>query len=181
MTLNVVKNVTNQMDMPENRPSWKAWFTTYGPRFLLFARQQTKSLADAEDVLQEAILRVWKYNKGRGNPSPSSVFQAIRHAALDLGRKDSRRKTREQKSLEFNAKEDHWFIRPLEEMERNRSLLEAMKQLPDEQREALILKIWGELTFEEIGKTLSISAHTAASRHRYALGALRKTLTPATL
>ncbi len=181
MTLKVLKDVTNQMDMPDNRPLWKAWFSTYGPRFLLFARQQTKTLSDAEDVLQEAIVRVWKNHKAHGGPEPAIVFQAIRHTAIDLGRRDSRRANREQKALEFDLSEDNWFQCPLEEQERNHSLQEAMKNLPNEQREVLVLKIWGELTFEEIGKTLGISANTAASRYRYALGALRKILTPATL
>jgi RNA polymerase sigma-70 factor (ECF subfamily) len=50
--------------------------------------------------------------------------------------------------------------------------------LPDEQREVLVLKIWNDLTFAEIGSVLEISQNTAASRYRYALGALRKTLQP---
>ena len=37
-------------------------------------------------------------------------------------------------------------------------------------------KIWGELTFEEIAAQLELPANTAASRYRYALGALRKEL-----
>ena len=42
------------------------------------------------------------------------------------------------------------------------------------------MKIWGERTFEQIGAQLAISPHTAASRYRYALGALRKSLTAVT-
>jgi RNA polymerase sigma-70 factor (ECF subfamily) len=38
------------------------------------------------------------------------------------------------------------------------------------------LKIWGELTFEEIAQVLEVPANTAASRYRYGLEALRKTL-----
>jgi len=50
--------------------------------------------------------------------------------------------------------------------------------LPDEQREVVILKIWNELTFAEIAQILEISQNTAASRYRYALGALKKNLQP---
>jgi RNA polymerase sigma-70 factor (ECF subfamily) len=42
----------------------------------------------------------------------------------------------------------------------------------------VILKVWNELTFAEIAKVLDVSQNTAASRYRYALGALRKTLQP---
>ena len=50
----------------------------------------------------------------------------------------------------------------------------AMAELPPEQREVITLKIWGELTFAEIGQTLGIPANTAASRFRYGLSELRK-------
>jgi RNA polymerase sigma-70 factor (ECF subfamily) len=40
----------------------------------------------------------------------------------------------------------------------------------------LVLKIWGQLTFDQIAAQLEISPNTAASRYRYALGALRKEL-----
>ena len=53
-----------------------------------------------------------------------------------------------------------------------------MERLPDEQREVVILKIWNELTFAEIATVLEISQNTAASRYRYALGALKKSLQP---
>ena len=40
----------------------------------------------------------------------------------------------------------------------------------------MILKIWNELTFAEIAQVLEISQNTAASRYRYALGALKRNL-----
>jgi RNA polymerase sigma-70 factor (ECF subfamily) len=57
-------------------------------------------------------------------------------------------------------------------------LAAAVERLPNEQREVVILKIWNELTFAEIGNVLEISQNTAASRYRYALGALKKILQP---
>ena len=53
----------------------------------------------------------------------------------------------------------------------------ALARLSDEQREVVVLKVWGGLTFEEIGEQLSISPNTAASRWRYAMEALRKLIT----
>lgn len=57
-----------------------------------------------------------------------------------------------------------------------RSLAAAVDQLPVEQREVLVMKIWNELTFAEIATVLGISGNTAASRYRYALAALKKAL-----
>ncbi len=52
----------------------------------------------------------------------------------------------------------------------------AVQRLPGPQRDVVTLKIWGELTFEEISAALEISRNTAASRYRYALENLRMQL-----
>jgi RNA polymerase sigma-70 factor (ECF subfamily) len=52
----------------------------------------------------------------------------------------------------------------------------ALRALPAEQREAIYLKVFEGLTFQEIGDRCGCSLNTAASRYRYALAALRTTL-----
>src|SRR6266542_1716906 len=64
------------------------------------------------------------------------------------------------------------------EDETQSALAAAVDSLPHDQREVLVLKIWNELTFAEIASTLGISQNTAASRYRYALAGLRKSLQP---
>jgi len=51
---------------------------------------------------------------------------------------------------------------------------DALNRLPANQRAVVTLKIWGGLTFAEIGAALDIPPNTAASRYRYALEDLRK-------
>jgi len=50
--------------------------------------------------------------------------------------------------------------------------------LPPEQRAVVHLKLWEEMTFEQIAATLDIPANTAASRYRYAIDKLRHRLRP---
>ena len=57
---------------------------------------------------------------------------------------------------------------------RQQAILRAVDRLPPEQKEVLTLKIWGELTFDEIGRTLDLSLNTVASRYRYALQKLKE-------
>jgi RNA polymerase sigma-70 factor, ECF subfamily len=52
----------------------------------------------------------------------------------------------------------------------------ALKALPPEQREVIYLKVFEGMTFQEIGERCGCGLNTAASRYRYALGALRATL-----
>lgn len=55
-------------------------------------------------------------------------------------------------------------------------LSDAMRQLPAEQREVILLKIDGDLTFAQIAVVLEISPNTVASRYRYAIEKLRRNL-----
>ncbi len=66
--------------------------------------------------------------------------------------------------------------RPQPDDPRRRWLQQAMRALPDAQRETLILKIDGGLTFAQIAEVMAVSAHTAASRYRYALTKLKTSL-----
>jgi len=168
---------------------WKKWFHENGTRLLLFARSKTNNEQDAQDVLQEAILRLWKSysNKTEGFSPPQLplAFTAIRNTAIDHARKSIRRQAREQHSDQvFRESEQllNWFeSSSIIEKERAEEITQALKKLPEKFRDVISLKIWGELTFLEISKTLNIPANTAASRYRYALDALRKTLKPNTL
>ncbi|MGI8603584.1 MAG: RNA polymerase sigma factor [Verrucomicrobiales bacterium] len=180
--------MTSSPMLPDSR-AWKAWFAKHGPRLLLFARQQTRTDADAEDVLQDAVLRLWKSGlvqkseEGTEEPSLAAAFTQIRRAAIDQARKNIRQANREQRAVDLGEDQTGvvWFESSLEDDERAHAIEEAMKKLPDYYREVLTLKIWGELTFEQIAETLDIPMNTAASRYRYALQQLRRILTPAKL
>jgi RNA polymerase sigma factor (sigma-70 family) len=54
------------------------------------------------------------------------------------------------------------------------ALRDLIKELPDEQREVLILRHYAELSFKEIADMTNVSINTALGRMRYALLNLRK-------
>lgn len=150
---------------------WKTWFADNGARLRLIARQWTRSDADADDVLQEAFVRFWKHQRHLpGNPN-ALIVTSIRRAALDLHRRSDRRTVRE-KTVAADADTVMWF--EPEADPRLQSLAEALPLLPEGQREVVVLKIWGDLTFDEIGEQMQISPNTAASRWRYAMESLKK-------
>lgn len=153
---------------------WKASFSTLAPGLLLFARQWVRSSADAEDVLQEAFVRFWRRNHDIRNRG--LLYATVRTVALDLLRRDGRRARREADA----ASESDAAVEPNFDFENEsqQMLAASIDRLPHEQREVLVMKIWNELTFAEIAEALGISQNTAASRYRYALAALKKTLVP---
>jgi RNA polymerase sigma-70 factor (ECF subfamily) len=167
------------MERTNEQDSWKSWIEAHGPKLLLCARQWTRSLADAEDVLQEAFVRYWRHQRHLPGDPQALLVTSIRRAALDLARRDDRRTAREEKAG-TGIEEPHSVFGKLpgEGDERRLEIEGAMQRLPAEQREVLVLKIWQEFTFEQIAAVLDISPNTAASRYRYALNALRKELEP---
>ena len=54
--------------------------------------------------------------------------------------------------------------------------MRCLSALPVEQRETIVLKIWHEYTFEEIGELLELSPNTVAGRYRYGLQKIRSRL-----
>lgn len=163
---------------------WRRWYDENSTKLMMFARQQLRRPSDAEDVLHNAILKVWNARKKRAGgvpptetPDPAEIYTAIRRTAIDLGRRETRRTAREEKVIELeDARGISYFDDPFDEAERNDEISKALRKLPVAQREVVALKIWGELTFAEIGQSLEISENTAASRYRYAMEGLRRIL-----
>jgi len=151
---------------------WKDCFSKVGPGLVLFARQWARSRADAEDIVQEAFVRFWRQQHSIKNRA--LLFAAVRSIGLDFLRRDARRARREAEAL-LETEQMAW---PSFEFgdESQQALAQAVDRLPREQREVVVMKIWNELTFSEIGEVLGISQNTAASRYRYALIALKKNL-----
>jgi RNA polymerase sigma factor (sigma-70 family) len=158
--------------MINTEPIWKSWFARHGAKLLLFARQQARNPHDAEDLVQEAFVRIWRLYGHTGEVAPGLVYRQVRRLAIDWARSLDRRKVREQKVVAESPLHESFKFN-LEQDERQKAILRAVDRLPPEQKEVLTLKIWGELTFDEIGRTLDLSLNTVASRYRYALQKLK--------
>lgn len=151
---------------------WRDWIKEWGDRFLLFARQQAKSLAEAEDILQEAIVHIWTRRNLFPRIEPGLVFLQIKRVAIDRARQDERRRKRE----EIFATENQPVFEHHDGSQLSPGVERVLCELPLEQREVIVLKVWGEQTFEAIGESLEISPNTAASRYRYGLDRMRRML-----
>lgn len=166
--------------------AWRKWLEEHGPKLLLFARQQTRSHEDAKDVFQDALVKlVEKIKNGEFVGGQESwnpyLYTAIRRLAIDLSRRDDRRKRREDnvgadaETGQYDAL-NPWFESDSSDDETRDQLEEGIKELPEKFAEVIVMKIWGERTFAEIGEALGISQNTAASRYRYGLEALKRNL-----
>jgi RNA polymerase sigma-70 factor, ECF subfamily len=152
---------------------WAAWLDQHGAALVLLAGQWVGSRADAEDVVQEAFVRFWR-SRQRATDATAYLYACVKHCALDWQRVRNRRYRREEAAA--RPERETWFAGPVEQEERRAVIDVALRSLPDNQREVLVMKIWGGLSFPQIAEALRISANTAASRYRYALAKLREQL-----
>jgi RNA polymerase sigma-70 factor, ECF subfamily len=179
VTNSIWQDVISVTDNATGRTMWHRALHQCGDGLFLYARQLCRNDADAADVVQEAFLRVWRKhaNNGVTEPDlPALCYAAVRYTVLDRQRQAARRRRREVTAGEALYEQPPLFASPLEQAEEQARLESAMRELPVEQREVLTLKIWGELTFQQIATVTDESPNTVASRYRLALAALRQHL-----
>ncbi len=159
--------------------AWKTCYRELAPKLLLFARQWVAEPAEAEDVVQVAFVKFWKKQPEARREHWPLLYAAVRSTALDHLRGTERRARREAEPSVTVLREDTTFFDTTVEQREEAALIgAALHELPAEQREVLVLRIWGGLTFAEIATTLGESINTISSRYRYALEALRRQLKP---
>jgi RNA polymerase sigma-70 factor, ECF subfamily len=142
------------------------WLDRHAPALLLFARGWVSSHADAEDVVQEAFVRFWR-SRDRVSEPAAYLYACVKRCALEWNRAGARRSRREEASAREEA--EPLFEDSLEQQERRVAVEAALNKWPEKQREVLVMRIWGDLSFPQIGDALGIPTETAASRYRYAI------------
>jgi len=146
---------------------------SYGDRLYAFLAIKLGSFIDAEDVLQEVCYRLLKYQvRFRFISNPSAyLFRMARNEA------GSCLKQRKVQQADPHSVED--LSQVIEDSMTGPDLKvlsqasDALARIPDEQREVIVLKFFGELTFKEIARVCRVSMGTITSRYRYGMQKLR--------
>ncbi len=156
--------------MNQNRqPHWcESLYDAKATDLVLYGRALGLSHGEAEDVVQETFVALMQL-EAMPERAEHYCVRSFRNRALNHKRSLWRRLTREWESL-------RWFERSTKETEAERTAMRHLAELPQEQREAIVLKIWHGCTFEEIGGLMEISPNTAAGRYRYGLQKLKSKL-----
>jgi RNA polymerase sigma-70 factor (ECF subfamily) len=151
-------------------------FDLTSQRLVRYATTITRNQHDAEDAVQAALVQVARqqYRFCQVDHPWSYLLRMVRNEALVIVRRKRR--------WSFVANLSDLLTRKLvDEVEREeafRAVWSALRALPVEQAEVVVLKIWEEMTFAQIGDILELSAHTVASRYRYAMKKLSGKLAP---
>lgn len=126
----------------------------------------------AEDVVQQVFLRLLQGQGLAARVPLAYLYRAVRNASLNYLR--DRRHEVEMPEKEL------WFNHATADRAEVLALQEALRELPEHQREVVFLRIWSGMTLEEIAAATETTLNTAASRYRYALDKLRDRLAEAT-
>ncbi|MDB4505489.1 hypothetical protein N9072_01225, partial [bacterium] len=54
----------------QNGSEWKEWLSENAPRLLAYAQQRCDSMAEAEDMLQDSLIKLWHYQEERDYRPP---------------------------------------------------------------------------------------------------------------
>lgn len=143
-------------------------FAVHGPACRLYARTL---VPDAEDAQQEAFLRLAR-RLTAGEPMPEHLrawlMKTVRSAALDARRRARRRHLREASAFAATPMFQRSEALDAESAER------ALLRLPLREREAVVLRIWGELGFEAIAQMTAVATSTAHADFNAGIEHLRR-------
>jgi RNA polymerase sigma factor (sigma-70 family) len=140
----------------------------HGPSLILYARQWCRA---PEDVVQDAFLKLVALREPPREVVPW-LYRVVRNGALDSG-KSSRRRQRREHAV---ARPERWFLEPaLEGLDAGLAVT-ALQRLPVEQREVIIARLWGGLSFEQIADIAGCSVSSAFRRFSAGIESLRSEL-----
>ena len=135
---------------------------------VLYARQWCDA---PEDVVQEAFLKLVR----QGSTPQDAIawlYRVVRNGALDAAKTARRRQRRESAA----AHPVRWFRESEVDGLYAKTAVDALQALPAEQREVIVARHWGDLSFEQIAEVAGCSASTAFRRYTAGVDALRHSL-----
>ena len=141
----------------------------HGGALVLYARQWCSS---AEDVVQDALVQLVRQER-----TPERIvawlYRVVRNGAISAARAEQRRRHHETDAA---SRETPWFTMSDGDRLDAEAAQAALAQLPLEQRETIVARLWGGLTFDEIAELTGSSSSSAHRWYEAGLVALRQRL-----
>lgn len=163
-----------------NAGAFDQLYARHRARLYRYLLRQLRDGALADEVFQDIWQRVITGRQGWKPEAPFSTWlYRIAHNRIT----DHWRALKHRPPAPDNADERTERVpdpdtpeRNLSEFEQRRRLQLALDELPDEQREVVLLRLEQELSLEEIGDVTGVGRETVKSRLRYAMDKLRARL-----
>jgi RNA polymerase sigma factor (sigma-70 family) len=167
-----------------NPAAFERLFNRHKDRIYTYIFYIVKNEALADDIFQDTFIKVINSLK-RGKYNEQGVFVSwVTRIAHNLTI-DYFRKEKKMPAYSNDANEDYDIFNSEEFSDENiedemvkthisSEVKKLIQELPEEQREVVLLRHYGELSFKEIAEKTGVSINTALGRMRYALINIRK-------
>ena len=173
-----LNGLLKKVAVSQDKEAFKELFTHFAPRIKGFFQGQGSSSDKADEVVQEAMVNVWRkshlFDPTKAKAS-TWIFTVARNARIDLLRKENRPEPDFTDPSFFTDSEPQ----PDEIYERDdeaQRLQIVLAQLPEEQSKVLRLAFFEQKAHAEIAEELELPLGTVKSRIRLAFKRLRKEL-----
>ena len=141
----------------------------HGDALTLYARGWCEA---PEDVVQDALVQLMRQPRLPERVVPW-LYRVVRNGAISASRAAGRRRRHEALAAQ---REESWFVLAAGERLDAVAATRALQELPEEQRETIVARLWGGLTFEDIAELTGASSSTAHRRYGSGLATLRERL-----
>jgi RNA polymerase sigma-70 factor, ECF subfamily len=148
----------------------RQFYDRHAPALMLYARSFVADGGVAEDVVHGVFMKLIGGRRTVIEAPVAYLYRAVKNAALNAKRDQSRDIQLQEQVV--------WLSHRARGPEVALALQQGIQALTEEQREAVIMRIWSGMTLEEISVATDVSINTVASRYRYALAKLRERLRP---
>jgi RNA polymerase sigma factor (sigma-70 family) len=146
---------------------WNDLLQRYSRPLAIYAAQ---FCSEAEDIVQDTFLELFR------QPSPPEnlsawLYKVVRNKSISARQSRKRRDRYEQ--IKKQTRES-WFEENPENQLDARLITSQLRELPDGQREVVVLRLWSNLTFTEIDDLTQSSSSTCHRLYQTAIDELRK-------
>jgi RNA polymerase sigma factor (sigma-70 family) len=148
----------------------------HGSALALYARNWCDT---PDDVVQQALLKLVRQPNLPERLVPW-LYRVVRNEAISASRAGQRRRRHETAAAQRTAS---WFVPATGDRLDAAEAARALAQLPEREREAIVARLWGGLSFEEIAEVMETSSTSAHRWYEAGLASLRErleTVCPAT-
>jgi RNA polymerase sigma factor (sigma-70 family) len=146
------------------------FFELHAAALKLYARQWLGSPEQAEDAVHEAFVALMS-QKSEPTDAAAWLFKVVRNLAISQARSSGRRKRRE-----IAAMRGEMFQQRIDDLIDAKAAEQALRELPLEERELVVLRIWGGFGFAKIAELSGSNVSTVFDRYRAALKQIREKL-----
>ena len=171
------------MELPaqdQGTPTFASVYAAHRPGVYATALRVLGRPSEAEDVTQEVFVRFWR-SPERFDPKRGEIGSYLRLMArsrsLDLLRHEQADGRAQDRLRAVSPRDEvpvHESPTSVAERREQRGVLrDALRRLPVEQREALVLAYWGGMSAREVAAAAKVPFGTARSRMRLGLEKLR--------